>query len=383
MAGHTGTAMLPLHGGRCPPWLFDRMKRLGAVIVEAMVEEWGPDEVLRRLADPFWFQSLGSVLGYDWHSSGVTTVVCGALKEGLQGRMGELGLFVCGGKGATSRRTPDEIAAHVERHGLLLDPATLVRASRMAAKVDSAVIQDGHQIYHHAFFFTPSGRWCVVQQGMNERTRWARRYHWLSEAVRSFVEEPHAAILGMRQASIPLNMAARESDAARKASVQLAGKDLAWWRRELDRIGRTRELRLPAGHAIERTPQLERALSALYRAEPADYEALVGAAGVGPRTVRALAMVAEIVYGARPSYRDPVRYAFAHGGKDGIPFPVDRELYDRTVAVWKRAVARARLGRRETLEALRRLGEMDRLAPFEAGARRAGPSAGTERGTVG
>lgn len=365
MPGRTGTAVLPLHGGRCPPWLFARMKQLGAAIVEAMVEEWGPDEVLRRLSDPFWFQSLGNVLGYDWHSSGVTTVVCGALKEGLKGRMGELGLFVCGGKGGTSRRTPQEIAQHVESHGLSLDPHALAFASRMAAKVDSAAVQDGHTLYHHTFFFTASGRWCVVQQGMNEQTGWARRYHWLSEAVRSFTEEPHAAVLGVRQERVALNMVARESEQARAASVQLAGQSLSWWRKELSRL-QSRTLVLPAQHAIADTPQLERALDALYRAAPATFEQVLAVPGVGPKTIRALAMVAEVVYGARPSFRDPVRYAFAHGGKDGIPFPVDRELYDRTIAVWRKAVARARLGRRETLEALRKLAEMDRSLTTQA-----------------
>lgn len=351
--------MLPLHGGRCPPWLFARMKQLGAAIVEAMVEEWGPDEVLRRLSDPFWFQSLGSVLGYDWHSSGITTVVCGALKEGLKGRMGELGLFVCGGKGGTSRRTPLEIAQHVESQGLSLDPQALAYASRMAAKVDSAAVQDGHTLYHHTFFFTASGRWCVVQQGMNEQTGWARRYHWLSQAVRSFAEEPHAAVLGVRQEKVALNMVARESEKSRAASVELAGQSLSWWRKELRRL-ESRTLELPAEHAIVDTPQLERALDALYRAAPTTFEGVLAAPGVGPKTIRALAMVAEVVYGARPSFRDPVRYAFAHGGKDGIPFPVDRELYDRTIAVWRKAVNRARLGRRETLEALRKLAEIDR-----------------------
>lgn len=354
-------ASLPLHGGRCPSWLFRRMKALGAAIVEAMVEQWGPDEVLRRLSDPFWFQSLGSVLGYDWHSSGVTTVVCGALKEGLAGRMGDMGLFVCGGKGATSRRTPGEITAFVERYAPALDPGELAHASRMAAKVDSAVVQDGHTLYHHTFLFTRSGRWCVVQQGMNEATGWARRYHWLSESVRSFVDEPHAAVLGVRQPRIDLNMAAHESESARSAAVELAQRSLDWWRRELRRIGE-RSLTLPADHAIPMSAQLERALGALYARAPADFAQLVGTAGVGPRTIRALAMVAEVVYGARPSYRDPVRYAFAHGGKDGVPFPVDRELYERTIAVWTRAVARARLGRREELDALRKLSEIKRQA---------------------
>ena len=350
MAVRTGTASLPLHGGRCPPWLFDRMRQLGAAIVEAMVESFGPDEVLRRLADPFWFQALGCVLGYDWHSSGVTTVVCGALKEGLKGHFHRLGIYVCGGKGGTSRRTPEEIRQHVEAAGLSVDPEHLAYASRMAAKVDGTAVQDGHVLYHHTFFFTRSGAWCVVQQGMNEATGRARRYHWLGEEVRSFVEEPHAAVLGQRQPRVELNMVARESAPAREACTALAGEPPR----------RVLELVMPDGHPIPGRDRLEKALQALYERQPRNFEQVLATPGVGPKTVRALAMVAEVVFGARPSFRDPARYAFAHGGKDGIPFPVDRELYDRTISTWKQAVRRARLGRRETLEALRKLAELER-----------------------
>ncbi len=332
------------------------MRDLSAVMVEVMVEEMGPDEVLRRLADPFWFQALGAVLGYDWHSSGVTTVVCGALKEGLKDRGPHLGIFVCGGKGGTSRKTPDEIVRHVEQAGLGLDPQRLAYASRMAAKVDNTAIQDGHTLYHHTFLFTAQGRWCVVQQGMNEQTGWARRYHWISDGVTSFVEEPHAAVLGVRQNRVTLNMVASESRAAREACVTLAGLPP-------DQLV---HLALPADHQIADSRRLERSLRALYEARPTDFEGVLATGGVGPKTLRALAMVAEVVFGARPSFRDPVRYAFAHGGKDGIPFPVDRELYDRTIATWRRAIERARMGRRETLDALRRLSGLCRAV--DAGA---------------
>lgn len=328
------------------------MRQLGAAIVEAMVEAFGPDEVLRRLADPFWFQALGCVMGYDWHSSGVTTVVCGALKEGLKDRFHHLGLYICGGKGGTSRRTPEEIRQHVQAAGLPVDAEGLAYASRMAAKVDSAAIQDGHVLYHHTFIFTRAGAWCVVQQGMNEATGRARRYHWLGEGVQSFVEEPHAAVLGDRQGQVQLNMVARESAPARQACTALA----------CEPPRRVLELVMPDQHTIPNQHRLEKALYALYERRPRDFEQVLATPGVGPKTVRALAMVAEVVFGARPSFRDPARYAFAHGGKDGIPFPVDRELYDRTIATWKQAVRRARLGRRESLEALRKLAELEQRA---------------------
>jgi len=349
----TGIAHLPLHGGSAPPWLFRRMAHLSRYVVLTLVEEFGPREVLRRLADPFWFQALGCLLGFDWHSSGLTTVVCAAIKEGLRGLEGEAGLLVAGGKGRTSRRTPQEIESLAER--LSFQPGPLVYASRMAAKVDSAALQDGYQIYHHTFFFTPDGAWAVVQQGMNEAARYARRYHWLGEEVADFVCEPHAGIVS-DVVGEALNMVARESGPAREVSTLLAREGPERVLRDVRRIA---TLELPARHHL--TPadfdprRLEAGLRRAYEAQPRDFQELLGTEGVGPATVRALALASELIYGAPASRRDPARYSYAHGGKDGHPYPVDRRTYDRTVEALRRAVERARLGRRETLEALRRL----------------------------
>lgn len=356
----TGAADLPLHGGKCPPWLFERMKQLGAAIVEVVVSEHGPEEVLRRLADPFWFQALGCVLGFDWHSSGLTTTVCGALKEGLRGKEKDLGLFVAGGKGRASRQTPQEIEAHVERYGLP-DGEKLVYASRMAAKVDNTAVQDGYQVYHHVFFFTSSGEWAVVQQGMNEANGWARRYHWLGTAVEDFVCEPHAAVCGEAGEGV-LNMVAREGEKSRHASAALARqhpeKVLGEYQAILARRPPSRILRLGKGHAIPQAGRLEKILRQTYEAQPENFADLLGLPGVGPQTIRALALVAEVAYGAEPSFRDPVRYSFAHGGKDGHPFPVDRKLYDRSIAFLHDALKKSRVGRSEKLAALRRLSSL-------------------------
>lgn len=356
----TGMADLPLHGGKCPPWLFARMKRLGAAIIEVIVCEYGPEEVLRRLADPFWFQALGCVLGFDWHSSGLTTTVCGALKEGLRGKEKDLGLFVAGGKGRTSRQTPQEIVAHLERQGLA-GGERLVYASRMAAKVDNSALQDGYQLYHHAFFFTASGAWAVVQQGMNEANGWARRYHWLGSEVTDFVCEPHAAICGQPGHPV-LNMVAREGEASRRASLAVACEAPAKVLREYQAILAARPpsrlLRLGREHAVPQARHLSQVLEKTFAVRPRDYAALLGLPGVGPQTVRALALLAEVAWGAAPSFRDPVRYSFAHGGKDGHPFPVNRELYDRSIATLDDALKRARVGRSDKLDALRRLSSL-------------------------
>ncbi|NPV53294.1 MAG: DUF763 domain-containing protein [Firmicutes bacterium] len=349
----SGTANLPLHSGKCPAWLFSRMKLLGAAIIEIIVEEFGPREVLQRLSDPVWFQALGCVLGFDWHSSGITTTVCGALKEGLRAREGDLGIFFAGGKGATSRKTPLEIADACERHGLPSALVNLQYASRMAAKVDSAALQDGYDIYHHLFVFTADGSWAVVQQGMNDRTGWARRYHWIGQTLGdfSFVCEPHAGISSDRiHAGEVLNMVAAESDKAREASTLLARVETGVILEEAGKV-----LSLPSAHAIPGTARLAKALRAAYERQPEDFETLLSTPGVGPATIRALAMVAEVTYGARASRRDPVRYSFAHGGKDGHPFPVNRASYDRSIQVLEDALRRARLGQTDKLKALRRL----------------------------
>jgi hypothetical protein len=354
----TGTANLPLHGGRAPRWLFERMRRLARGIVIAVVADAGPEEVLRRLSDPFWFQALGCVLGFDWHSSGVTTTVCGAVKEGMRDLEGELGLFVCGGKGRASRRTPAEIE---ERGGHTdADPSALVYASRMSAKVDSSAVQDGFQVYHHAFFFTRGGAWCVVQQGMNERTGTARRYHWLSSLLTDFVNEPHAAV-ACDTRSETLNLVARESGGARGRIAELAREKPV---RILTEIKRVRSLSLPSRHHIAASDIDPRRLAttflSTYERQPAGFEEVLGIPGVGPKTLRALALLSEIIYGEAASFRDPARFAFAHGGKDGHPFPVDRETYDGTISFLKGALARAKLGRSDRLGALRRLGGFER-----------------------
>ncbi len=355
MARHTGFASLPLHTGRAPAWLFQRMVRLSREIVGFVVVEYGAEEVLRRLSDPFWFQAFGCVLGFDWHSSGVTTTVCGAVKEGLRGIDHEMGFYAAGGKGAASRRTPGEVAGACERLGR--DPAPLVYASRMSAKVDSAAVQDGYQLYHHAFFFTASGEWCVVQQGMSDATSTARRYHWLSPRVASFVDEPHEAVCCDVRAG-GLNLVAHESAAVRAASVQVAAQPPDVTLRAVERVP---ELTLPARHGLlpgfdVSGRHLHSILLETYERPPADFEALLGREGVGPKTVRALALAAELIFGTPASTRDPARFAFAHGGKDGIPYPVDRRLYDSTIDVLEKALRRAAVDRSEKVRAFRRLG---------------------------
>lgn len=352
----TGVAQSPLHTGHCPPWLFDRMRRLSAAIIEAIVADFGPHEVLARLADPVWFQAFGNVLGFDWHSSGLTTVVCGALKEGLAERQGELGISVAGGKGRASRKTPAEIETAAERHGLAVDVEGLQYASRMAAKVDNNALQDGFQLYHHVFVFTADGTWCVIQQGMDETSRYARRYHWLSRGVEDFVLEPHSGILGDRRQHV-LNLVARESDAVRQASTELVTdpKEVLRVIREIHAGRYAKTLHLPPGHAVPNADRLDKILYKIYDVHPETYRDLVGMQGVGASTLRALAMVAEVVYGAKPSREDPVGYSFAHGGKDGHPRPVNRVDYDTSIQVLQQAIEQARLGNRDKLDSLRRL----------------------------
>jgi len=331
------------------------MALLSREIVTAIVLEHGREELLSRLSDPFWFQAFGCVLGFDWHSSGLTTTVCGALKVGLEERGPEIGVFVAGGKGRASRRTPEEIEAFGERYGLGREVERLVYASRMSAKVDNTALQDGYQLYHHTFIFTSSGEWAVVQQGMNPDTGWARRYHWLGRDVRDFVREPHSAVCCDHRGRA-LNMVAEESEDARRASALLSREDPEKLVRELKRI---KELELPSRHEVlgsDINPEsIRKVLLRTYEEGPEDFEELLGIRGVGPKTVRALALLSELIYGSTPSFRDPAKFSFAHGGKDRRPYPVDRRTYDRSIEVLRSAVERARLGRRERMEALRRL----------------------------
>jgi hypothetical protein len=354
MRSRTGTAQLPLHGGKAPAWLFSRMVKLAREISTHVVSEFGPDEMLRRLSDPFWFQAFGCVLGFDWHSSGVTTTVTGAVKEGLRGIEAELGLFAGGGKGKASRNTPHEIEVACDR--LSIDARPLVYASRMSAKVDSAAVQDGYQLYHHAFFFTPSGGWCVVQQGMNDANGMARRYHWLSASVASYVNEPHAAVCAARPADGVLNLVASESEGVRGSAAELARQNP---KVVLSALKELPALSMPRRHAVmiaDVNPQyLEKILLKTYDRAPENFETLLGMEGVGPATLRALALVSEIIYGTPASTRDPARFSFAHGGKDGFPYPVDTGTYDTTVEVLRNAVTRAGIDRSERVAALKRL----------------------------
>ena len=370
MARRAGSADLPLHGGRVPLWLAGRMTRLGSVIAEAIVHHYGRDEFLRRLAQPFWFQSFGAVMGMDWHSSGVTTSVIGALKRGLEPLSGELGIHVCGGRGKQSRKTPAELTAIGERVGI--DGAGLANVSRLVAKVDSAAVQDGFDLYLHGFIVTDDGRWTIVQQGMNDASRTARRYHWLSEGLKSFVEEPHNAIDGAHQGEI-VNLTDRRADASRRTQLDLLsslGPDRLT--RELVAIEAKPQkpppdpiqltlphLVMPARHDVRASDVLEPRLHATFRAAadrgPADFAELLLVPGVGARTVRALAMVAEVVHGAPYRFTDPARFSFAHGGKDRHPFPVPLKVYDETISVMKVAVQKAKLGQDDELAALKRL----------------------------
>jgi hypothetical protein len=356
-AGPSGTADLPLHGGRVPAWLASRMASLGRVVVEAIAHEYGRDEVLRRLADPFWFQSFGAVMGMDWHSSGITTSVVAALKRGLAPVEGELGLHVCGGRGRASRRTPDELTALGERLGL--DAPGLVRASRLVAKVDSAAVQDGFQLYLHGFVVADDGAWVVVQQGMNGERRQARRYHWIWDRARAgaFVDDPHAAIEGPAVGDI-VNLTDRRAEPARGEIVGLSrgGPTAA-----VDGLAR---LRMPAHHDVRAEDidlsRLGKTLAAVADRGPEDFAELLLVPGVGARTLFALALVAEVVHGAPSRFADPARFSLAHGGKDGHPFPVPLRVYDETIGVLKRAVERAKLGQGERLAAIRRLDEQAR-----------------------
>jgi hypothetical protein len=348
-----GTADLPLHYGRAPKWLFSRMTQLAREVSELVVLEHGTTGFLARISDPFWFQALGCVLGFDWHSSGLTTTACGAIKEGIKGREKELGLFVAGGKGAASRKAPAEIAAWGDRTGV--DADRLIDASRTSAKVDSAAVQDGYQIYHHVFLFDRDGEWAVVQQGMNEANGMARRYHWLSRAMTDFVCEPHSAVCCDRRGET-LNLVAVESESARRTSAELSSRPPAAVSEQLRRL---KSLALPRRHEIvlaDIAPdRLERIFVKTYEAQPATFKDLLRLPGVGAKTIRALSLISELVYGDAPSYEDPARFSFAHGGKDGIPYPVDRPLYDQTADLLGRAIRRAKLGQKAQLDALRRL----------------------------
>ena len=361
----TGVAQLPLHYGRAPEWLTKRMKGLAREIVTIIINEYGRADFLKRISDPFWFQALGCVLAYDWHSSGVTTVLTGVLKEAIIPE--EHGLAVCGGKGRASRQTPAEIEAVGERFSFSTgNVAALQYASKMSAKVDNTAVQAGYQLYHHAFLIGEDGKWAVIQQGMCTQDRTARRYHWLSENIQNFVVEPHNAIVGDARRDAVLNMTSKESEGCRKASVDIAKekpektmrmiiptnpvyqKSLQDWLPKTAETQSIDTLSMPRGINW-------RTLKQVYDFQPKNYEELLSFKGVGPATVRGLALVAELVYGEKPSWKDPVKYSFAYGGKDGVPFSVDRKAMDESIQMLRQAVQEAKFGDKEKMRSLQRL----------------------------
>ncbi len=357
----TGSAVSLLHGGHCPPWLFEKMTELSAAIVEAVATEFGTAEVLRRMSDPVWFQAFGSVIGFDWHSSGLTTVGLGALKEGLAPRQRDLGLFLVGGKGRTSRKTPDEIDSIGSSLGLSSDISPLKDVSRTVAKVDSALVQDGYQLYHHVMLFNTQGEWAVIQQGMNDGSHTARRYHWLSEKVTSYISEPHQGIVG-RVVPDVLDLTDRHNQEIQERSVTISQhpEDVLLTLRTLHNHPAQPELIMPHHHGIPEPQRLDKILYKIYERAPEDYLSLVQMPGVGPSTLRALAMVSEIVFGAPITYHDPVRYSFAHGGKDGVPFPVNRDDYTASLQVLEEAVRHAKIQDRTKMDSLRKLAQMSK-----------------------
>jgi hypothetical protein len=376
-----GLATFTLDYGKCPSWLFERMKNLGREMTRVIATEYGPEEFIKRLADPVWFQSLGTVLAFDWNASGLTTILTAALKEALRKEEEKLGIFICGGKGKTSRKTPDQIKNWGENLNLPSNQITnLVYNSKMAAKVDSSLVQDGFQIYHHSFFFTKKGAWTVVQQGMNVAKQTARRYHWFSENIKDLVCEPHSGISS--ELKVPtLNLVAQQSHNTRLVSTDLVKngyntlmKDIELLRRNSSELHKMAQLRLKNDNltflalenkefvwhpvALEdfsKSRYLEKILAKICDKKPESYENLLAEEGVGPKTIRALALVSEVIYGAKPSYEDPARYSFAHGGKDATPYPVDRRTYDQTIETMKKVVSKTKINLFEKQRILKRL----------------------------
>jgi hypothetical protein len=370
----TGIATIPLDYGKCPRWLFERMKRLARAITLAVVEEFNQEEILKRLSDPVWFQSLGCVIGFDWNSSGLTTTTLGALKEGLRGLEDELGIYICGGKGKTSRKTPDEIKMFGLTRGFDFYEK-LIYASKITAKVDSCLIQDGFQIYHHNFIFTRDGKFTVIQQGMNTEYQKARRYHWLSLKLKDFTEEPHSGIVSDVKLK-PLNLIAKESRENKEISVEMVKEEPKTFLKDFRLIceksnSLIKQKRLPGfcemelkdvefhHHPVGKEKfdlkRLKKTIEKAHFLKPENFEKLLITEGVGPKTIRALSLVSEIIYGAKPSYEDPARYSFAHGGKDSTPYPIDRITYDKTISVLEKGIEMAKISLKEKEKAKQRL----------------------------
>ena len=346
----SGIADLPLHGGRVPTWLAERMTKLGTAITETIVHDYGTSAFLSRLSDPFWFQALGAVMGMDWHSSGITTSVMGALKRGIAPKANELGLYICGGRGRFSRNTPNELRAIAEKRGF--DGEALVRTSRLTARVDNNAIADGFQIYLHSFVVTSTGEWAVVQQGLNERNGLARRYHWHSASVRDFVAEPHTGIIGEHQGTI-MNLVDGDAGRARSAILDIANEHPE------KTLSEARHLRMPSHHEVRaRDVDLKRlgaVLAVAYEKDLKDFADLLLVEKLGPRTLQSLALVAEVVHGAPSRFNDPARFSFAHGGKDGHPHPVPLKTYDETLNFLRSSLDATKVGDSEKLDGFRRL----------------------------
>jgi len=367
---YRGIATFSLDYGKCPAWLFERMVKLSREIIKVMTTEYGPKEFIKRIADPVWFQSLGTILAFDWNSSGLTTILTAALKEAIRDQAKELGIFICGGKGKTSRKTPQEIEKWGEIFNLDISKTNnLVYSSKITAKIDSALVQDGFQIYHHSFFFARPGVWAVVQQGMNTATQTARRYHWFSEDIKDFVCEPHSGIISEIKNST-LNLIAKESAKVRALNTELIKtgycslmKDIQLLRKHSSTLHKMLRVKIAnrnltllkleniefEHHPVElenfsQSRYLEKILWKLCEEKPENYEKILAISGVGPKTIRALSLVSEIIYGAKPSYEDPARYSFAHGGKDATPYPINRQVYDQTIETMRDLVRKMKIG---------------------------------------
>lgn len=360
----TGIAHLPLHSGKAPRWLFSRMVKLASAITDAILLEYNQEEFLKRISSPFWFQALSCVLGYDWHSSGCTTVTCGALKEALN--KANLGIKIGGGKGNISKKSPDEIDFFSQDFNLSTNKIERLKySSKMSAKVDNSCIQDNYNLYHHSFIFTENGSWAVIQQGMNSENNYARRYHWLSDNIVSFVTEPHEAICCDKKQNFVLDMTAKESEEARKTSLDLVKDNPKNLERYLMPIQKTIndfsnksviELKMPPAHLIKDMKKINiETLKKAYEIQPKNYEELVAIKGIGPKTIRSLALISDLVYGKKASWKDPVKYSFAHGGKDRIPYPVNKRIYDSSTEILKNAIRQAKLGEKDKLYAIKRL----------------------------
>lgn len=349
----SGAADLPLHYGLVPKWLADRMAKLGLAITEAILTEYGKEEMLRRLADPFWFQSLGAVLGMDWHSSGITTSVMWALKRSVNPHAKTLGLYFCGGKGKYSTQTPNELLRIAQQTGL--DGNELVRCSKLSAKVDNTAVQDGFQLYMHNFVVSDTGQWTVIQQGMHETKSTARRYHWHSADLKSFVEEPHTGVCGEHMGKI-LNLTAADADTARSGILQLTHEN------PNHIISECARLVMPAHHDVrQENVNLKRLGAVLWLAQeqqPQNFEELLSLQGVGPRTLQSLTLVSEVIHGSPSRFEDPARFSFAHGGKDGHPFPVPTKAYDECIQALETAVRRAKIGDNDKSQAIKKLHEI-------------------------